>query len=93
MLLQDTNSTRLPCSGTKKKKAYEANETATLPSVGYPEQTIFSSSQEKILNGAAAKFGMRTKKVRSFAYKLAAEYNKKFSPSWIDQVKFGCDLL
>lgn len=84
-----------------KKTAYEVNETATAPSVGYPEKTVFTSSEEKIFcdylfNCAAANFGLRTKEVRTFAYRLAVEYNKKFlllglSMKWLE--RFGFDLL
>ncbi|KAJ8730169.1 hypothetical protein PYW07_017207 [Mythimna separata] len=46
----------------KKKTAYEANETANAPTVGYPEKTVFTASEEKVLcdyllNCAAANFG------------------------------------
>ncbi|KAJ8729026.1 hypothetical protein PYW07_006722 [Mythimna separata] len=33
----------------KKKTAYEANETANAPTVGYPEKTVFTASEEKVL--------------------------------------------
>ncbi|CAH4034358.1 unnamed protein product [Pieris brassicae] len=73
----------------KKKTAYEANEIATSPTVGYPEKTVFTASEEKILcdyllNCAAANFGLKTKEARSFAYRLAVEYNKKNPSSWTE---------
>lgn len=61
----------------KKKTAYEANETANAPTVGYPEKTVFTASEEKVLcdyllNCAAANFGLRTKElynnVKHFVY-------------------------
>ncbi|KAF9801349.1 hypothetical protein SFRURICE_016338 [Spodoptera frugiperda] len=33
----------------KKKSAYEADETVGAPTVGYPEKTVFTASEEKIL--------------------------------------------
>lgn len=78
----------------KKKTAYDANETATAPTVGYPEKTVFTASEEKILcdyllNCAAANFGLRTKEARIFAYRLAVEYNKKIPCSWLKNEMAG----
>lgn len=78
----------------KKKTAYEAKEMATAPTVGYPEKTVFTASEEKVLcdyllNCAAANFGLRTKEARSFAYRLAVEYNKKIPSSWTEHEMTG----
>lgn len=42
------------------------NETANAPTVGYPEKTVFTASEEKVLcdyllNCAAANFGLNNK--------------------------------
>lgn len=78
----------------KKKTAYEADETVGAPTVGYPEKTVFTASEEKILcdyllNCAAANFGLRTKETRTFAYKLAVEYNKNIPSSWTENQMAG----
>ncbi|CAF4778747.1 unnamed protein product [Pieris macdunnoughi] len=78
----------------KKKTAYEANEDVTAPTVGYPEKTVFTASEEKILcdyllNCAAANFGLKTKETRTFAYRLAVEYNKKIPSSWTEHEMAG----
>lgn len=78
----------------KKKTAYEANETANAPTVGYPEKTVFTAAEEKVLcdyllNCAAANFGLRTKEARTFAYRLAVEYNKKIPSSWTEHEMAG----
>lgn len=53
------------------------NETANAPTVGYPEKTVFTASEEKVLcdyllNCAAANFGLRTEElynnVKHFVY-------------------------
>lgn len=64
------------------------------PTVGYPEKTVFTASEEKILcdyllNCAAANFGLRTKETRTFAYKLAVEYNKNIPSSWTENQMAG----
>lgn len=78
----------------KKKKAFEANESETPPSVGYPEKTVFTSAEEKILcdyllDCAAANFGLRTKEARKLAFELAIKYGKKYPPSWTGPQKAG----
>ncbi|XP_039751300.1 uncharacterized protein LOC120627373 [Pararge aegeria] len=78
----------------KKKTSYEANETANAPTVGYPEKTVFTASEEKVLcdyllNCAAANFGLRTKEARTFAYRLDIEYNKKIPSSWTNHEMAG----
>ncbi|CAH4022755.1 unnamed protein product [Pieris brassicae] len=54
---------------SSKKTAYESNEKATAPTVGYPED-VFTASEEKILcdyllNYASANFGLITKEART----------------------------
>lgn len=66
----------------------------TAPTVGYPEKTVFTASEEKklceyLLNCAAANFGLRTKEARTFAYRLAVEYNKKIPSSWTEHEMAG----
>ncbi|CAG9577524.1 unnamed protein product [Danaus chrysippus] len=62
--------------------------------IGYPEKTVFTASEEKVLcdyllNCAAANFGLRTKEARTFAYSLAVKYNKKIPSSWTEHEMAG----
>ncbi|KAG6463382.1 hypothetical protein O3G_MSEX013841 [Manduca sexta] len=78
----------------KKKTAYEADETVGAPTIGYPEKTVFTASEEKILcdyllNCAAANFCLSNKETRTFVYKLAVEYNKNIPSSWTQNQMAG----